>query len=50
MYFEIEIVLEIGVTGVNIYLNISVLTLPDVLAPLAQSVRPPRRMIIDFYQ
>ena len=38
--FKIEIVLEIGVAGVNIYLKITVLTLPDVLARLAQSVRP----------
>ena len=47
--FKIEIVLEIGVAGVNIYLNITVLTLSDVLARLAQSVRP-WRMIIDFCQ
>ena len=38
--FKIEIVLEIGVVGVNIYLKITVLTLPDVVARLAQSVRP----------
>ena len=38
--FKIEIVLEIGVAGVNIYLNIPVLTLLDVLARLAQSVKP----------
>ena len=47
--FKIEIALEIGVAGVNIYLKITVLTLLDVLARLAQSVRP-WRMIIDFYQ
>ena len=47
--FKIEIVLEIGVAGVNIYLKITVLTLTDVLARLAQSVRP-WRMVIDFYQ
>ena len=47
--FKIEKVLEIGVTGVNIYSKITVLTLSDVLARLAQSVRP-WRMIIDFYQ
>ena len=46
---KIEIVLEIGLTGVNIYLKITVLALSDVLARLAQSVRP-LRMIIDFYQ
>ena len=45
--FIIEIILEIGVAGVNIYLNITVLTLSD--ARLAQSVRP-WRMVIDFYQ
>ena len=45
--FEIEIVLEIGVAGVNIYLKIPVLTLEDVLARLAQSVRP-WQMVIDF--
>ena len=38
--FKIEIVLEIGVAGVNIYLKITVLMLSDVLARLAQSVRP----------
>ena len=38
--FKIEIVLEIGVAGVNIDLNITVLTLSDDLARLAQSVRP----------
>ena len=38
--FKIEIVLEIGMAGVNIYLNITVLTLSDVLVRLAQSVRP----------
>ena len=47
--FKIEIVLEIGVAGVNIYLKTPVLTLSDVLARLAQSVRP-WRMVIDFYQ
>ena len=47
--FKIEIVLEIGVAGVNIDLNITVLTLSDVLARLVQSVRP-WRMVIDFYQ
>ena len=47
MYFKIEIVLEIGVAGVNIYLKITVLTLLDVRARLAQSVRP-WRMGIDF--
>ena len=47
--FKIEIVLEIGVAGVNIYLKITVLTLLDVLVRLAQSVRP-WRMVIDFYQ
>ena len=47
--FRIEIVLEIGVAGVNIYLKITVLTLSDVLARLAQSVRL-WQMIIDFYQ
>ena len=45
--FKIEIVLEIGVAGVNIYLKITVLTLTDVLTRLAQSVRP-WRMVIDF--
>ena len=47
--FEIELVLEIGVAGVKIYVKITVLTLSDVLARLAQSVRP-WRMVIDFYQ
>ena len=47
--FKIEIVLEIGVAGVNIYLKITVLTLSNVLARLAQSIRP-CRMAIDFYQ
>ena len=47
--FKIEIVLEIGVAGVNIYFKITVLTLSVVLARLAQSVRP-WRMIINFYQ
>ena len=37
--FKIEIVLEIGMAGVNIYLKITVLTLLDVQARLAQSVR-----------
>ena len=37
--FKIEIVLEIGVSGVNIYLKITVLALSHVLARLAQSVR-----------
>ena len=45
--FKMEIVLEIGVAVVNIYLNITVLTLSDVLARLAQSVRP-WRMVINF--
>ena len=47
--FKIEIVLEIGVAGVNIYLKKTVLTIPDVLVRLAQSVRP-WRMVIDFYR
>ena len=47
--FKIEIVLKIGVAGVNIYLKITVLTLSDVLARLAQSVRP-WRIGIEFYQ
>ena len=47
--FKIEIVLEIGVAGVNIYLKITVLTFSDVLARLAQSVRP-WQMFKDFYQ
>ena len=42
--FKIEIVLETGVAGVNMYLKITVLTLSDLLARLAQ------RMVIDFYQ
>ena len=45
--FKIETVLEIGLAGVNIYLKVTVLTLSDVLARLAQSVRP-WRMVIDF--
>ena len=47
--FKIEIVLEIGVAGVNIYLKITVLMLSDVKVRLAQSVRPWRK-VIDFYQ
>ena len=47
--FKIEIVLEIGVAGVNIYLKITVLTLSDVLPRLAQSVRS-WQMVINFYQ
>ena len=47
--FKIEIVLEIGMAGVNIYLKITVLTLSDVLSRLAQSVRP-WRIVIKFYQ
>ena len=47
--FKIEIVLEIGVAGVKMYLNITILRLSDVIARLAQSVRP-WRMSIDFYQ
>ena len=47
--FKIEIVLEIGVAGVKMYLKITVLTLLDVLARLAQSVRQ-WRMVIDLYQ
>ena len=43
--FKIEIVLEIGVAGVNIYLKITILTLLDVLSRLAQSVRPWRMVI-----
>ena len=43
--FKIEIVLEKGMTGVNIDLNITVLTLSDVLARLAQSVRTWRIVI-----
>ena len=38
--FKIETVLEIGVAGVNIYLKVTDLTHSDVLARLAQSVRP----------
>ena len=45
MYFKIETVQEIGMAGVNIYFKIKVLTLSDVLARLAQSVRPWRRVI-----
>ena len=37
--FKIEIVLEIGVAGVFIYLVISVLTLLNVVARLPQSVK-----------
>ena len=47
--FKIETVLEIGVAGVKMYLKITVLTPSDVLARLAQSVRP-WRMFIDFNQ
>ena len=47
--FKIEIDQEIGVAGVHNYLKITVLTLSDVLARLAQSVRP-WRMVINFYQ
>ena len=47
--FKIEIVLEIWVAGVNFYLKITVLTFSDVLAQLAQSVRP-WRTVKDFYQ
>ena len=47
--FKIEIVLEIGVAGVIIDLKMTVLTLSDVLARLAQWVRP-WRLVIDFYQ
>ena len=49
--FKIEIVLEIGMAGVNIYLKITVLMLSVVLALLhvAQSARQ-WRMIIHFYQ
>ena len=46
--FNIEIVLEIGVAGINIYLKTTVLTLSDVPARLAQSVRPWR--MVRFYQ
>ena len=38
--FKIEIIQEIGVAGVNNYLKITGLTFSDVLARLAQSVRP----------
>ena len=48
--FKIEIVLKIGVAGVNIYLEIAVLTLSGVLARLAQSVGPWRIDIYIFYQ
>ena len=44
--FKIEIVLEIGMAGVNMYLNITILTLWDVLV---LAVRP-WGMVIDFYQ
>ena len=44
--FKIEIVLEIGVAGVNIYLKITVLTLSNVLSRLAQSVKLWRMIII----
>ena len=44
--FKIEIVLEIRVAGVNIYLKIAVLSPSDVLARLAQSVRK-WQMVID---
>ena len=37
--FKIEIVLEIGVAGVYIYLEKAVLTLLNVVARLAQSVK-----------
>ena len=47
--FKIEIVLEIGVAGVNKHLKIPVLTISDVVARLAQSVRQ-WRIFIDFYQ
>ena len=47
--FKIEKVQEIGVAGVNNYLKITVMTLSDVLARLAQSVRP-LRTIIYFFQ
>ena len=47
--FKVEIVLEIGVAGVNIYSKITILTLSDVVARLARSVRP-WRIFIDFYQ
>ena len=44
--FKIEIVQEIWVTGVIIYLKITVLTLSYVLARLAQSVRPWRMVAL----
>ena len=47
--FKIEIVLEIGVAGVNIYFKITVLKLSEVIARLAQSVRP-WQMVTCFYQ
>ena len=37
--FKIEIVLQIGVAGVNINFKTTVLRISDVLARLAQSVR-----------
>ena len=49
MYFKIEIVLEKGMAGVNIYLKVTVLMHSDVLARQTQSVRP-WRIVIDFYQ
>ena len=45
--FKIEIVREIGVAVVIIYLKKTVLAISDVLARLAQSVRP-WRIVIDF--
>ena len=45
--FKIEIVLEIGVAGVNNHLKIPVLIISDVLARLAQSVRQ-WQMVIEF--
>ena len=47
--FKIEIVLEIGVAGVNNHLKIPVLTVLDDLARLAQSVRQ-WQIVIEFYQ
>ena len=47
--FKIEIVVEIGVAGVKIYLKITVSTLSGVVARPAQSVRP-WRIFIDFYK
>ena len=44
---KIEIVLEIGAAGVYIYLKTTVLTSSDILARLAQSVRP-WLIVIDF--